>query len=251
MVWQFCRFVYFKEFWPLLASSPQKQQLRFIGVVIFRVICYAKITKRTTILLSFDRSKMTQVCKRGAIKSTVIHGLIVDVLGWCDLIWAFDWVSLASVGSLVSGSAPAARSLLGCSLKWCSSSSVQITPFNWTPVPWPVFNHSSLSLTLCMSAFVFLLQCSHFSFPLHLFLCFSFTLSFSSFQVLTYIFWFSKYFLGQWWIFSEGKVPQYPWGAWKAAFRRTPGWWTLCNWGKLYSLWSHFDHKRRFCVNPQ
>lgn len=95
---------------------------------------------------------------------------------WVGLTWSWlvssgwDWVSLASVGILVSGSAPAGRPLLGRSLKWCSSSSVQITPFNWPPAPWTGANYSSLSLMLCISALVFQLQWSHFYFFLLLFL---------------------------------------------------------------------------------
>lgn len=57
----------------------------------------------------------------------------------------FDLVRLASVGILVSGSAPAAWLLLSRSLKWRPSSSVQIRTFNWPPAPWTAANYSSPS----------------------------------------------------------------------------------------------------------
>lgn len=65
----------------------------------------------------------------------------------------FDLVSLASVGILVSGSAPAAWLLLSRSLKWRPSSSVQIRTFNWPPAPWTAANYSSPSFPAlhCMS----------------------------------------------------------------------------------------------------
>lgn len=130
---------------------------------------------------------------------------------WVNSVWSkswfmssdFDWVSLGSVGILVSGSVPAATLLLGHPLKWCSSSSVQIKPFNWPPAPWIGANYSSLSLMLCMSALVFKLH-SYFFFSA------SFLFLYIVIFIITFIsirkFSFSKYFLVQWQI-SGGKIP--------------------------------------------
>lgn len=81
----------------------------------------------------------------------------------------FNYVSLASVGILVSGSAPAVQLLSSRSLKRWSSSSVQFGPFNWPPASRRGANYSSFSLSFAPRAFKRRRSCSPFplTYPPH------------------------------------------------------------------------------------
>lgn len=69
---------------------------------------------------------------------TIALCLVYCILGWrCG-----QWVGACS--QAYSGS-----------LKWCSSSSAQIAPFNWPPAPWTWANYSfSLSFHVCQHYFI-------------------------------------------------------------------------------------------------